>query len=309
LASLGAAAGQSYPSRAVRVIVPFAPGGPSDVLARVVAQKLSEKFGKPFYVENIAGAGGNVGTGAAARALPDGYTLLLAGSHFVINPSLSAKVLYDPVKNFDPVTLCASSPHVLAVNPSVPANNVQELIALIRADPGKYSFASPGLGTTGHLVGERFRLTLKLDAVHVPFNGAAQAVTATIGGHVPIVFVPLSAAISNIRDGKLRALALPSKGRSLTLPDTPTLTEAGIFNQEADLLQGVLAPASTPMVIVSALNAGIADIMGQSDVKDRLAAVGFDPTTSTPEDFAELIKSELAAWSRVVQDAKLSAIY
>src|SRR5262245_5964885 len=191
---------KNYPDRPVRMIVPFAAGGPTDVTARLIAQRLSEKLGKQFYVENIAGAGGNTGTGQAARAAADGYTLLVASTGFIVNASLYAKIPYDPRKDFAPITLAAASPNVLTVHPSVPANSVKELVELINANPGKYSFAGPGTGSTPHLSGELFKLHFNLDLVHVPFTGAAPAITSTIGGHTPIAFTALPPAIAAIKD-------------------------------------------------------------------------------------------------------------
>jgi RNA polymerase sigma factor (sigma-70 family) len=210
-----------YPSRPVRVIVPFAAAGPTDVIARLVAQKLSDNLRQQFYVENLPGAGGNTGTGHAAKAAGDGYTILVVSTGFIVNPSLSASVPYDPIKDFAPVTLAAASPNVLSVNPSVPANNVKELIALVKGNPGKYSYAQPSTGSTPHLAGELFKLRFGLDIVTVPFNSAALAITSTLAGHTPIAFTALPPAIANVRDGKLRALAVTSGKRVAALPDDP----------------------------------------------------------------------------------------
>jgi tripartite-type tricarboxylate transporter receptor subunit TctC len=205
---------QSYPSRPVRVIVPYAPGGPTDILARLMAQKLSEHFGKQFYVENIGGAGGNVGKGQGAKAVPDGYTMLVAGTPMVINPTLYERVPFDPYKDFDPVTLAVTSPDMLSVNPSLPVQSVKDLVALIKAHPGKYNFASPGTGTPGHLVGELFRLSLGLDLVHIPFNSAGLAIGSTVADHTPIAFTTPPAVVPQVKEGKLRPLAVASKTRA-----------------------------------------------------------------------------------------------
>ena len=210
---------QAYPTRPVRVIVPFAPGGTVDIFARLTAQKLGEHLGKQFYVENIAGATGNIGTGQAAKAAPDGHTLLFAFSSFVVNPSLFAKVPYDPSNDFAPVTLAVASTHVLTVNPSVPARTVDDLVALVKANPGKYSFASGGTGTQAHLLGEQFRLSLGLDLVHVPFNGAGPAIAAVTAGHAPMGFSTLASAAAQINAGQVRALVVTSKARSQLLPN------------------------------------------------------------------------------------------
>ena len=223
-----------YPNHPVKVIVPFAPGGPTDVTARLVAQKLSELLGQQFYIENQAGAGGNIGMGNAARATPDGYTILFVSSSFVVNPSLYPKIPYDPYKDFIPITVVADAPNLLVVHPSVPATSVKELIALVKAHPGTYSFASAGTGTTPHLSGELFKLASNLDLVHVPFGGAGPAVQSTVGGHTLIAFTSLPPSVPMVKAGKLRALAVSSKTRSGALPDVPTMEEAGLTGQEAD---------------------------------------------------------------------------
>src|SRR5262245_23372860 len=249
----------AYPTRAVRMMVPFAAGGPTDVIARVVAQKLSESLGQQFYVENLPGAGGNTGTAAVAKAPADGYTILVVSTGFIVNPSLYAKgVPYDPVKDFAPVTLVAASPNVLTVNPSVPAKTVKELIDLIKTSPGKYSYAQPATGSTPHLSGELLKLTYQLDMVMVPFTGAALAINSTIGNHTPIAFTALPPAISNIKDGKLRGVAVLASRRVQELPDVPTMAEAGIPDQESDTLTGIVVPADTPKDIVALLHREIA---------------------------------------------------
>jgi len=211
----------TYPNRPVRIIVPFAAGGPPDGIARIVAQKLSERWGQQVYVENHPGAGGNTGTATAARSVPDGYTLYVMSTGFMVNPSLYAKVPYDPIKDFAPVTLAAASPNALFVNPAVPARNVMELIDLIRHNPGKYSYAQPSTGSTPHLSGELFKLRFGLDLVTVPFNGAALVVNSTLAGHTPIGFTALPPAIANIREGNLRGLAVTAAKRSAALPEVP----------------------------------------------------------------------------------------
>jgi tripartite-type tricarboxylate transporter receptor subunit TctC len=295
-----------YPSHAVRMIVPFAAGGPTDVIARVVAQKLSESLGQQFYVENMPGAGGNTGTATAAKSPGDGYTLLVVSTGFIVNPSLYAKgVPYDPVKDFTPVTLVAASPNVLIVNPSVPAKNVKELIDLVKANPGKYSFAQPATGSTPHLNGELFKLAFGLDLTMVPFTGAAPAITSTIGGHTPIAFTALPPAMTNIKDSKLRALAVLSTKRVGVLPDVPTAAEAGIAGQEGDTLTGLVAPIGTPKEIVDRLNAEIKKMVAAPEVKEKLEALGFAPVANTPAEFSERIKTETVKWSKVINDAKI----
>jgi tripartite-type tricarboxylate transporter receptor subunit TctC len=289
----------------VRVVVGFTAGGPTDVIARIVAQKLSETWGQQFYIENIPGAGSNTASGMVAKTPPDGYTLLVISTGFVVNPSLYAKVPYDAVKDFAPITLVAASPNVVSVHPSVPAKTVQELITLIRANPGKYSFAGPGIGSTPHLSGELFRIRFGLDLVHVPFPGAAPAVGAAIAGHVPIVFSAVPPAISAIQSGQVRALAVTAPKRIPALPDVPTMAESGVADQEADTLTGIVAPAGTPREIVDKLYREIKRVVALPDVQEKLGAVGFQPVVNTPDEFAARIKLELAKWEKVVHDAKI----
>ena len=299
---------QNYPNKSVRIIVPAAPGGPSDIMARILAQKMSEAWGQQFYVENIPAGAGNVALGVAAKAPADGYTLVTPTSSIIVNPNLYAKLPYDIIADFTPVTLAAASPHVLSVNLSVPANTVKELIALVKANPGKYSYASPGTGTTGQLAGEAFRLMLGLDLVHVPFNGAAPAVNSTIGGHTPIMFGALPGVAAAIKNGQLRALAVTTAKRSPDFPDVPTLAEAGVPDQESEFIQAVLVPAGTPKEIVNQLYREIARIVALPDVKERLAAVGYVPVANTPEQFAAQIKTDIAKWGKVIRDANIKKI-
>ena len=296
----------NYPNHPVRIIVPFAPGGPPDVIARLIAQKLSERWGQQVYVENHAGAGGNTGTVTAARAMPDGYTLYMMSTGFMVNPSLYVKgVGYDPIKDFVPVTLAATSPNVLFVHPSVPAKSVKELIALIKSSPGKYSYAQPSTGSTPHLSGELLKLQYGLDLVTVPFNGASLAVNSTLAGHTPIAFTALPPAIANIKEGNLRGLAVTAAKRSAALPDVPTMAEAGIPDQEAETINGLLAPAGTPDDIVARINRDTIAALASPDVKERLSALGFEPASSTPAEFGARIKTEIAKWDKVVRAANI----
>jgi tripartite-type tricarboxylate transporter receptor subunit TctC len=297
----------SYPSRPVRVIVPFAPGGPADIVARLLTQKLGEHLGKQFYVENQPGAGGNLGMGAAARASPDGYTLVIVSSSYMVNPSLYPKVPYDPAKDFLPVTLPAYAPNVLVANPALPATNAKELAELIKANPGKFSFASAGMGTTPYLSGELFKLSLGADLVHVPFNGSAPAIQSTLGGHTPFAFVVLAPAVPHVREGKLRGLAVLSAQRSPALPDVPTIAEAGFPGQEADTLLGILVPARTPKEIVNRLYQEVKRIVALPEIKDRLDAIGFVPVANTPDEFAAIIKAESARWAKIIRAANIKA--
>ena len=305
LAAGSAAQAENYPSKNVRVVVPFAAAGPTDVIARIVGQKLGELYGHAFTIENVPGAGGNTGTAQVAKAPADGYTLLVVSTGFIVNPSLYARVPYDPVKDFAPVTLVAASPNVLVVNPEVPAKSVKELIALIKANPGKYSYAQPALGSTPHLGGELFKLTFDLDLTMVPFPGAAPAITSTIGGHTPVAFTALPPAITAAKDGKVRALAVMAKERVAALADVPTMAEAGVPDQEADTLTGMVAPAGTPQAIVDQLQRDIAKIVAQPDVKEKLTTLGFRAIANTPAAFGTQIKFEMDKWGKVVRAAKL----
>jgi tripartite-type tricarboxylate transporter receptor subunit TctC len=305
--ALGHAQTGTYPDRPVRIIVPFAPGGPTDVMARLIAQKLSEDLGKQFYIENQAGAGGNLGMGNAARATPDGYTILFVSSSYVVNPSLYAKIPYDPYKDFAPVTVAGDAPNVLVVHPSVPARTVKDLIEVIKENPGKYNFASAGTGTTPHLSGELFKLSLGLDLVHVPFGGAGPAIQSAVAGHTPIAFTALPPAAPLVKDGKLRALAVTSAKRSPALPNVPTMEEAGLKGQEADTLQGVLVPAGTPKEIIDLLYREIVKIVQEPDVKEKFATLGFEAVANTPDQFAAQIKAEIAKWGKVIKDANIKA--
>jgi tripartite-type tricarboxylate transporter receptor subunit TctC len=296
---------QDYPNRPVRVIVPYAPGGVTDTFARIIAQQLSERLGKQFYVENITGGSGNIGTGQSARASADGYNLLVAFSSFVVNPTLFDKLPFDPIKDFEPVTLAVSSTTVLVVHPSLPATTVKELVALIKQIPGKYNFASAGTGTQSHLAGEQFRLLLGLDLVHVPFNGGAPAVASVIAGHTPIGFTSPTAAMEHVKDGKVRALAVTGKARSQTMPEVQTMTEAGYPDIKGDSWVGLLAPTGTPKEIVSRLNREIVAVLGLADMRERLLTLGYDPVASTPEEFAQRIRDEIRLWGDIIRQANI----
>jgi tripartite-type tricarboxylate transporter receptor subunit TctC len=301
------ASAQAYPTRPVRIIVPFAAGGPSDVIARLVAQKLTENLGKPFYVENQVGAGGNIGMGNAARASPDGYTILFATSSYVVNPSLYSKVPYDPDKDFAPLTVTADAANILLVHPSVPASTVKELVDLIKANPGKYSFAHAGIGTTLHLSGEMFKLSAALDLVGVPFNGGAPAVQSTMAGHTPILFSSLPSVVPLVKDGKLRALAVAAKARAAALPDVPTMDEAGFKGQEANTFQAMLIPAATPKEIQDLLHREIVKALKLPDVKARLEDLGLDVVANSQEEFAAQIKEEIVKWREIIRAANIKA--
>jgi tripartite-type tricarboxylate transporter receptor subunit TctC len=302
------AQGPGYPDRPVKVIVPFAAAGPTDVVARLIAQKLSEKWGQQFYIENMAGAGGNLGMTAAAKAPGDGHTILFVSSSYTVNPSLYAKRPYDPERDFTPVTKAAGSPNGLFVHPSIPANSVKELVDLLKANPGKYTFASPGIGTTPHLSSELFKLTFGLDFALAPFPGGGPSIQSVVAGHTPMCFQAIPPATALVKDGKLRALAITATTRSPALPDVPTLDELGIKDQEAETMQGVLVPAGTPAAIVDLLQSEIARIIELPDVKAKLVAQGLETSGMSPAEFAAYIRADLAKWKKVIADAKIPLI-
>lgn len=301
----GVARAQTYPAKPVRVIVPFAAGGPTDVFARLIALGLSRALGQQFYVDNQPGAGGNIGMGAGARAAPDGHALTVVSTSFVVNPSLYAKIPYSPTKDFAPVTLAAASPNVLVVHPSIPATTVKELITFLRSNPGKYSIAHPGVGTSSQLGGEMFKHSQDLDLVSVPFNGSAPAVQSALAGHTPIALVVLTPVVPHAKEGKLRALAVTTAKRSPALPEVPTLAEAGLPDQESDTMQGVLAPAGTPEPVIAMLHREIDKVMADPEVAQKMAALGFEKIASTPDEFARRIRADIPKWAKVIQTANI----
>jgi tripartite-type tricarboxylate transporter receptor subunit TctC len=300
----GAAHAQAtYPNHKVRMIVPFAAGGPTDVIGRMVAERLSEVFGQQIYVEDMPGAGGNLGVETAARAAPDGYTIVVVSTGFIINPSMYSKIGYDPIKDFAPISLVAASPNVVTVNPAVPAKTLKELVDLVKANPGKYSYAQPATGSTPHLAGELFKQMFGLDLVMVPFNGAGPAVNSTMGGHTPIAFTALPPTIGDIQNGSLKGIAILAKQRVAALPDLPTNIEQGVPGLESDTLTGILAPAGTPPDIVDKWHAAIVKMAADPDIKKKLDALGFVSVADTPAEFTDRIKSEAARWDKVVKAA------
>src|SRR5262245_55987287 len=268
---------QTYPTRPVRIIVPFAPGGPTDVAARLIAQRLSENLGRNFFVENVVGASSNIGTAQAAKMAPDGYTILITVNNLVINPSLFDKVAFEPYKDFAPVGMAVGFASAFSMHPSVPAKSVKELVEVIRQSSGKYSYASPGLGTPSHLLGEQFRVTNNLDIVHVPYGGSGPAITAAIAGHTQICFAAMSAAAPQARADKLRVLAVLSKNTSPSMPEVPTIADAGYPGLDGDGWVGALVPAGTPKEIVMLLNKQINAIIALPESKEKFASLGLDP--------------------------------
>jgi tripartite-type tricarboxylate transporter receptor subunit TctC len=293
-----------YPTKPLRIVVPFPAGGTTDILARAVAQKLTESFGQSVVVDNRPGAGGNIGAELVAKSAPDGYTMLMGtvGTH-AINPSLYAKMPYDHVKDFAPVILVAGVPNVLVVNPGVPANSVQELIAYIKANPGKVNFASSGSGTSIHLSGELFKTMTGLPITHIPYKGSTPALTDLMGGQVQMMFDNLPSSLPQIKAGKLRALAVTSAQRASALPDVPTVAEAGLPGFEASSWFGLLAPAGTPPDVVAKVNGEVAKWLATPEAKEKFAAQGAIVAGGPPSDFVRQIASETAKWQKVVKES------
>ena len=302
LLSATAAFGQGYPSKPVRWIVPFPPGGATDIIARIVAQKMTESWGQPVVIENRAGAGGSIAGAAVARAAPDGYTVLLAtGSLLAINVSLYKNVGYDPEKDFEPIGLIGTQTNVLYLNPSVPATSLGELIAYAKANPGKLSFGSGGNGTPAHLAGELLKLEAKIDITHVPFRGTGPALQAVIGGHVPMAFNPPSPLLPHIQSGTIRALAVTTLKRTEVLPEVPTIAESGFPGFEATTWHALVAPAGTPKDVIATLHRATAATVNDPPVRKALTDLGVDVVGGTPEELRAYVKSEIPKWAEVVR--------
>ena len=304
VAAPDASAQAAWPSKPIRIVVPFPPGGTTDILARAAAQKMAEAWKEQAVIDNRPGAGGNIGAELVAKAPADGYTMLMGtvGTH-AINASLYAKMPYDHVKDFAPVILVAAVPNVMVVHPSVPAATVAEFIAWAKANPGKVNFASSGSGTSIHLAGELFKTQTGLAMTHVPYKGSAPAIADLIGGQVQVMFDNLPSALPQIRGGKLRALAVTSRERANALPDVPTVAESGLPGFEASSWFGLLAPTGTPREVVVRVNAEIARWLASSDAKDKLASQGAIAAGGSPEDFASHITAETAKWQKVVRES------
>ena len=303
----GYACAQAYPSKPVRVIFPFPPGGPTDLLGRAVAQKLSDQVGQQFVADTRPGAGGNLGLELAAKAPPDGYTIVLSSPLVAISPSLYAKLNYDPQKDLAPVSQIAVIQNVLLVHPSVPAKNLKDLIALAKRNPGKFTFGSGGVGTTTHLAPELLQSLTGIKMVHVPYKGSGQALIGMISGEVDILIMAAPAAAGQIHAGKARALAVLSDQRSVAIPNVPTAAEAGLQHFEVPIWYGILAPAGTPRDIIVKLNGELNKALTSPDLKEKLAGAGIEPVTGTPEQFASFIKSETARYAKVIKDAGIKA--
>jgi tripartite-type tricarboxylate transporter receptor subunit TctC len=300
---LSAGAQEQYPSRPVRFILPFPPGGGTDILGRLIAERLSASLGQPVVTENRGGAGGNVGAEAAARSAPDGYTIVLCAPSLAISPSLFAKLGYDPVRDFAPIALVATIPNLFVVHPSVPARSLAELTQHARDNPGKLNFGTGGPGTSNQLAAEMFRSLTGTAIVLVPYKGAETAMLGLLAGQVQMVVIGPPAAASHVKTGTLRALAVLGKERYPDLPDVPTAAEAGMAEFEVDTWYGVLAPAGTPREIVLRLNAELARIMQSSDMRERLATMGIQPLASSPGEFGDFLKAEIAKWAKVVKES------
>jgi tripartite-type tricarboxylate transporter receptor subunit TctC len=299
---------QQYPTKPVKIIIPFPAGGVTDIAGRLIAQKLSERLGQQFYIENIVGAGGNLGMAQAARAPGDGYTVLLSSSSVTVNPSLYQKMAFDVEKDLIPVTKAGGSPNSWLVNPSFPAKTMKELIELIKKEPGKHSVASPGAGTTPSLSIEMLRLGLGLNFVVVPFAGGGPMTQSLLGGHTPIAAGAIGNSMNLIKEGKIRALAVTSKKRLETAADVPTLDELGIKDQEAETMTGVFVPAGTPKAIVDLLQKSISEIVNTPDIKARLLELGVVPEGDSPASFAAYVKEDIAKWKKVIEEAKIPKI-
>ena len=298
---------QGYPTTTVRIVVPFPAGGGNDSMGRILAQKLGESFGKQFIVDNRAGANGMVGSELVARAPRDGYTLLVNGANFVTTPSLYAKVTYDPIRQFEPISLTAIAPNVLVVHPSLPARNVKELIALAKARPKQVNFAGSGSGSTPHLAGELFRTMTHTEMLHIPYRGTGPAITGLLSGEVGTMFMPALTAVPLISNGRVRGIAVTSKERLPALPDLPTVAESGLKGYESSQWYGMLAPIGTPAEIVNLLNTHIVKIMHTPDMKQRMAESGSLAIGSTREAFAQHLAAEYAKWARVIKASGATA--
>ena len=306
LALTAGAAADEYPDKPIRLIIPFPPGGSNDVVGRLVARHLSDQLGQQVYVDNRGGAGGTIGTDIAAKAAPNGYTLLVISLAHAVNPWLY-KLTYDPIKSFAPVAIFGTGTNVLAVNPELPVNSVKELIALAKLKPGELQYASAGIGSFQHLGGELFKLMAGVDIVHVPFRGGGPAMIDVMGGHTKIVFSSLIQTTPHVKSGKLKALATGGAKRNPVLPDVPTIAEAGVPGYEANNWWGMLAPAGTPPAIVEKLNKAVAAALDSPDLLKQFESEGASVEKMTPAEFGKYIEAEMAKWGRVVKQGHIMA--
>jgi tripartite-type tricarboxylate transporter receptor subunit TctC len=306
LFSVSLGAQDNWPSKPIRMILPFPPGGGTDILGRLIADRLAANLGQPVVTENRGGAGGNVGAEAAARSAPDGYTIVLVAPSLAISPTLYSKLNYDPVKDLAPISLVATVPNVMITQPSLPAD-LKEFIALVKAKPGALNFGSGGAGTSNHLAGELFNLVAGTKLVHIPYKGVNLAMQDVLSGNVHLVFIGIPAAAPHVKAGRLRALAVVAPHRSPALPEVPTAEEAGLADFEVTTWYGILAPAGTPRNVITRVNGELVKIMHSPELKEKLAATGTDPLTSTPEEFAAYIKREITKWGEVIRKAGIKA--
>jgi tripartite-type tricarboxylate transporter receptor subunit TctC len=298
----------TYPDHPIRIIVPFPPGGPTDVLGRLVGEQLSQSLGQPFVIENKPGAGGNIGMELGAKAAPDGYTLILAPvGNLTVSPYIYSRLPYDPQRDFAPVTVLAAVPNILIVNAAVPAKSVRELIALAKAKPGTLNFASPGNGSGAHLAGELFKRMAGVDVVHVPFNGIAPAMNAVLAGNVQIFFAQTSAVLPQLKGGRITALGVASLKRIDAAPDLPTLDESGLPGFDVTSWYSLVAPAGTPPERIARIQSAVAQAFAKPDVRARIAGLGAEPVADTPAEFASLLKTESARWQKLAREANIHA--
>src|SRR5580698_3432846 len=307
MAGLAAANAADYPARPITLIVPYPAGGGNDVIARLIAAKMSQNLGQPIVIENRGGAGSTIGTRDVARSAPDGYTLLIANSSLAINPSLYPDAGYDPKKDFAPIGLIATSPNFVLVNPAVAVHSVAELIALAKKDPGKLDFASTGTGTSTHLAALLFAMMADVKFTAVPYKGVAPAITDLLGGHVALMFCPMASVVGQVRSGNLRAIAVTGAMRSTLFPDVPTVAEAGLPGYAAELHYGLVAPAGTPPGAIAKLNAALNNALADDDIRQRLAADGTEVLPGTPEAYAADIASEEAKWGAIIKKTGVTA--
>jgi tripartite-type tricarboxylate transporter receptor subunit TctC len=305
--SSGTALPQGFPHKAVRMVVPFPAGGSTDIVGRTIAQKLSEMWGQPVVVDNRPGGGTTIGTDAVAKAAPDGYTLLVTPAPFTINPSLLAKLPYDSLADFAPITLINTTPLVLVVNPGVPAKSVKELIALAKSQPGRLNYGSSTIGGSNHLAGELFNAMAGVKMVHIPYKGNAPALVDLVGGHIDLIFNGVTSALPLIKGGKLRALAVTSMQRSSAMPDLATLDEDGLKGFEAVAWNGLSAPSKTPHEIIAKINTDVIKIVNSPELKERLTADGSDPVGNTPDQYSAFLRNEIAKWAKVIKLAGVKA--
>ena len=307
MAAATMAAAQDYPNRPIRLVVPQPPGGPTDIVSRILAQKMSERMGQPINVDNRAGAGSNIGTEIVAKAPRDGYTLVVATVQHIVNPFLFAALPFDPVRDFAPVTLISKAHIVLIVNPDNPAHSLRELIAAAKARPGQINWGSAGNGSTSHLAVELFKVNTGADVVHVPYKGTQPALTDLVGGRIPVMFDGVITSLPHIKAGRVRPLAVASLTRSQLLPEVPTMTEAGLSGFEAVGLAALMAPAGTPPEVIARLHREVVAVVQTAEVRERMIAMGLEVVGNSPAEFAEYLRSESLKWGKIIRDAKIRA--